>query len=212
MTSNVQESQSLRMPTVLSVLAVLVWGGLMGAYKDADPYVGLGLYALLVVGIIGVRYRDAVRQWLRPTTLGVATGAGMGVLMVALTYPAFALATELVPALRPMVDDLYRATQRPDPLVIMPSVLIIVVAEELLWRGALLRLWRGRPWVGAALSVLTYTLAQACTGSVVVALLALACGTIWTVQRRLTGSLLSPLVAHLIWTPTVLVFCPVTQL
>jgi membrane protease YdiL (CAAX protease family) len=63
-----------------------------------------------------------------------------------------------------------------------------------------------------AISVATYAAAQFGTGSWIVMLLALVCGTLWTLQRQLTRSLLSPLLAHLIWTPTVILFYPVTSL
>jgi membrane protease YdiL (CAAX protease family) len=68
---------------------------------------------------------------------------------------------------------------------------------------------RYRMLVAGTLSVGIYVLAQAGTGSVVVALMALVCGTVWTVQRHYTNSLLSPLIAHLIWTPTVILLRPV---
>ena len=95
--------------------------------------------------------------------------------------------------------------------VTLPWVLAIIVAEELLWRGALLETFARRvsPPAAMALSVATYCVAQAGTGSWIVTLLALVCGTLWTLQRRLTRSLLSPLIAHLIWTPTVILLLPV---
>jgi membrane protease YdiL (CAAX protease family) len=58
--------------------------------------------------------------------------------------------------------------------------------------------------------LLIYALAQYGTGSVVVLLMAVVCGTVWSIQRVVTGSLASSLVAHLIWSPTVILFCPVT--
>jgi membrane protease YdiL (CAAX protease family) len=36
------------------------------------------------------------------------------------------------------------------------------------------------------------------------------CGSIWTLQRVYTDSLLSPLIAHLIWSPIVILLYPVT--
>jgi hypothetical protein len=38
------------------------------------------------------------------------------------------------------------------------------------------------------------------------------CGSLWTAQRHLTRSLLSPLIAHLIWTPIVILLYPVTSI
>jgi membrane protease YdiL (CAAX protease family) len=43
-----------------------------------------------------------------------------------------------------------------------------------------------------------------------VSLIALVCGSIWTVLYRYTGSLTPSLIAHGIWSPTVIVLFPVT--
>jgi membrane protease YdiL (CAAX protease family) len=59
------------------------------------------------------------------------------------------------------------------------------------------------------LSVASYAAAQIGTGSWILVLLALVCGTVWTLQRRWSRSLLSPLLAHLIWTPVVILLHPV---
>ena len=40
--------------------------------------------------------------------------------------------------------------------------------------------------------------------------MALVCGAIWSILRVYTGSLVAPLVAHLIWTPAVIFLYPVT--
>jgi membrane protease YdiL (CAAX protease family) len=61
------------------------------------------------------------------------------------------------------------------------------------------------------LSVASYAAAQLGSGSWIVMLLAIVCGTIWTLQRHFTRSLLAPLLAHLIWTPVVILLHPVTS-
>jgi membrane protease YdiL (CAAX protease family) len=81
-----------------------------------------------------------------------------------------------------------------------------------LFRGAwpsTLRHYMPAP-VAFGVSLVTYALAQAGTGSWIVVALAFACGTFWTLQRYYTGSLLSPLISHLIWSQTVLLLYPVT--
>ena len=62
---------------------------------------------------------------------------------------------------------------------------------------------------GLAVSVLSYAAAQACSGSLIVGLLALCCGTLWTFERERTGSLIAPLLSHMIWTPVVILLRPV---
>jgi hypothetical protein len=72
----------------------------------------------------------------------------------------------------------------------------ILVAEELLWRGLLvdeLRAFMPRA-LSEACSVLIYAFAQLGSGSFIVFALAVVCGSIWTAERRVTGSLLAPLI------------------
>ena len=60
-----------------------------------------------------------------------------------------------------------------------------------------------------AIAIATYALAQFGSRSWVVALMAIVCGTIWSLQRHFTQSLVSPLIAHFIWTPMVIFLHPV---
>src|SRR5690606_14250563 len=125
-----------------------------------------------------------------------------------------ALLRSFVPDIEPYVAALYTAAHQATLAEALPWVLAIILAEEVLWRGALLYVLERRvpPALAMLASVLSYAAAQLGTGSWIVMALALACGTLWTLQRHLTRSLLSPLIAHLIWTPTVILFYPVTSI
>jgi membrane protease YdiL (CAAX protease family) len=193
-----------------SLAAIGIWCALMGRF-GAGIYALMGPFAVGVALLVAAALPAQLREWLRPTRRGVAVGLIVGVGMTLATYPLYALACAVYPGLRVDVAVLYGAAREASLAEALPWVLAIIVAEELLWRGALLELLAGRvsPVYAMALSVLSYCVAQAGTGSLIVTLLALVCGTLWTLQRHLTRSLLSPLIAHLIWTPTVILFVPV---
>ena len=195
---------------IASSAPIAPWFLLMGRF-GAGIYALMGPFALGVALLVGVVYRARVREWLRPTRRGVVVGVLVGAGMTLATYPLYALACSIYPPLRVDVAVLYGAARETPLSEALPWVLAIIVAEELLWRGALLEAFATRvsPRAALALSVATYCLAQAGTGSWIVTALALICGTLWTVQRHLTRSLLSPLIAHLIWTPTVILLLPV---
>jgi CAAX protease family protein len=199
----------------LSMLGLIVgWGLLMQRFgATANIYAIMGPFALSVMLVIAALSSRDLRRWLRPTRLAVLSGLGVGVAMTLATYPLFALARHLYPGLDGLVSGLYSTAHRTTLWEALPWVLAIIFAEELLWRGALLRVLARRvpDAVAMSLSVATYALAQFGTGSWIVMLLALVCGAIWTVQRRLTRSLLSPLLSHLIWTPVVILLHPVTS-
>jgi membrane protease YdiL (CAAX protease family) len=181
--------------------------------SQSNIYVVMGPFALSVLSVIAALSSHELRRWFRVTRLAVSSGLLVGVGMTLATYPAFALLRGLMPALQSDVAVLYAAAHQTTLGEALPWVVTIIVAEELLWRGALLYVLERRvsPALAMSLSVASYALAQLGTGSWIVMLLALVCGTIWTIQRHYTRSLLSPLIAHLIWTPIVILLHPVTS-
>lgn len=207
---SVTAAASRGLPLALCGAAVALWFALMGRFGPGI-YTLMGPFALAVSALVALVFRRRLAEWLRPTRRGVAVGLLVGVGMTLATYPVYALAAALYPPLRGEVAVLYGAAHGARLAEALGWVLVIIVAEELLWRGALLDalapLVSPRP--AMALSLLTYCVAQAGTGSWIVTALALVCGTLWTLQRHLTRSVLSSLIAHLIWTPTVILLLPV---
>lgn len=196
---------------MLIVGLTVIWGALMHQFGAAPIYRIMGPYAagvsVLLVALHGHALRARLRPSLRHVLLGLAVGGGMTLL----TYPAFAAAKWLFPELVSHVDELYRQAQSEQLAVALAEVIIILTAEELLWRGAWYEAWCPRvgPLRAGALSVASYALTQLCSGSFIVLLLALCCGTVWTVLRHHSRSLVPSLIAHLIWTPTVILLVPV---
>jgi uncharacterized protein len=202
---------SVRYALVILGLSVL-WAVLMHQFGESPIYWIMGPYALVVCAVLLLLRGKALRARLRPTGKNVLLGIAMGTLMALLTYPAFNLAKSLFPELVSHVSELYAQSQNERLGVALSAVIVIASAEELLWRGAWYEAWLprlGPLWAGA-LSVASYALTQFGSGSFIVALLALVCGTVWTLMRHLTGSLVPGLIAHLIWTPTVILLVPVT--
>lgn len=201
---------------LLLMLGLIVgWGLLMQRFGSAgNIYAVMGPFALSVLLAVVALASSKLVIWLRPNRRAVLSGVAVGVAMTLATYPAYALLSSLVPDLHTQVAALYTAAHQTTLAEALPWVLAIIVAEEVLWRGALLYVLERRvpPALAMAISVATYAAAQFGTGSWIVMLLALVCGTLWTLQRHFTHSLLSPLLAHLIWTPTVILFYPVTSL
>ena len=195
----------------LALVLVAGWGAFMRSFGAREVYLIMGLYALAVSALVLLTFRAEARSWFRAGPRGLAVGIGLGLLMTGLTYPLYDLAHALVPELSVKVAALYRSSNKESALSALPWVLVILSAEELLFRGALPRglerhMGRRAAWL---VSVALYAGAQACSGSLIVALLALCCGAVWTLERMLTGSLIAPLLSHMIWTPTVILLRPV---
>lgn len=197
---------------LLAVLTVL-WCVVMSQVGRPEMYSIIGGYALLAGALVIWLFRAAPGAWFRPRARDLAIGVGVGVVMTLLTYPLYSLAVRLVPALAGVVAQLYRSSHQGHWPIALAWLVVIIGAEELLFRGAWLAVLSPRLGTRTAvgLSVALYALAQAFSGSLVVALLALCCGMLWTLERVLTGSLLAPLISHLIWTPTTILLRPVIQ-
>jgi membrane protease YdiL (CAAX protease family) len=90
-------------------------------------------------------------------------------------------------------------------MFVMP---IVVVGEELVWRGLVLGRLLARMPPGAATlaGTLLYAAAHAPIGSPALVMACLGAGFCWSAIRVATGSVVAALVAHLVWDYAVLVF------
>jgi membrane protease YdiL (CAAX protease family) len=196
-----------------ATLAITVlWIFMISRFGEGDVYAVMGPFACAVVALcLALRRRELLGSF-KASARGVLGGFAVGVAMTALTYPAFQLAVKVLPSLDAQVQELYhgaRTTTLPKALAWVSAV---ILAEEVLFRGVLPRALSHVTGSRNAyvLAVVAYTLAQLGSGSFIVALLALVCGTIWTLLRVRTQSLLPALIAHAIWTPITLLLYPVT--
>lgn len=203
-------SSSVRKGWVLVALNVS-WALVMARFGRGDIYWVTGLHALLVLAIVVSLTGPSLRAALQPRWLDVVLGLTVGVAMTAATYAVFDVARAIEPSLTTHVARLYRAAWTQTPGIALAWVLVILTSEELLWRGAWIDVWRARVGMRAAAvsSVLAFAVTQLGSGSIIVALLACACGLVWTALRLHTGRLVASLVAHAIWTPVVILWKPV---
>jgi membrane protease YdiL (CAAX protease family) len=193
------------------VLLNVSWGLVMARFGRGDIYWITGLHALVVLGIVLSVTGPPLWQALRPRWSDVLLGLVVGVAMTAATYAAFDAARAIEPDLATHVARLYRAAGTETPGVALAWVLVILTGEELLWRGAWIDVWSTRVGLttAAVSSVLAFTLTQLGSGSIIVALVACACGLVWTALSLHTGRIVAGLIAHAIWTPVVILWKPV---
>jgi len=161
----------------------------------------------LVGGALLWFMRARLLELLTPRPRDLLIGVVLGGVMVALTYPAFGIASELLPELDDAVGLLY-AESMVAPWSLSPALLLPLIGavEELLWRGAVLELLEQRfsRAQAAGLSLVAYALAQSASGSWLVVVLGLGCGLVWLGARLWTDRLIAPLIAHVVWSTVVL--------
>lgn len=186
----------------------IVAGWLLGATlaRTVGLWIGLGVPALLLASstvILHGRDLDGRRVSVR----GLAVGALAGVAMTMATLALFAPVTALVPALRTDVTGLYAALGYPRTVTALVLLLLIVVSEEIAWRGVVFQALSSRLARAPATAVgsLLYAVVHAPIGSPALLLTCLAAGLCWTALRAWTRSLPAVILAHLIWDAGVLI-------
>jgi membrane protease YdiL (CAAX protease family) len=143
---------------------------------------------------------------------GAAWGLAVGLAMSIATWVLYPISAELVPAIQAEVPKLYALLrQPPGPVWAFPVLVLVVTAEELVWRGLAIDLLgkTGTTLRPVLLSSMIYTLPQVAFRSPLLVLVAFLCGTVWGLLRVRTGGLTAPLVAHLVWDVLVFVLFPV---
>jgi membrane protease YdiL (CAAX protease family) len=152
-----------------------------------------------------------LRTRLRPTRRLVAMGGASGLVLYAL-FSGGALvvrATPLWPGIQSVVE--LTRTAAPGMVAVLVIVLGTSPSEEVLWRGAVFaRLTRryGAGWRPVVLDAVLYALFVGLSGSLVLPLAALVCGTVWARQRQVTGSLVPSLVSHALWSLLMFLYIP----
>jgi membrane protease YdiL (CAAX protease family) len=140
-------------------------------------------------------------QLRRPVVTPVVTGVG--------AFGAFygaALVARRIPVLDRAVTKIMRYAQQGSTPLVATTALANGVAEEVFFRGALYAATGAdRP---VATSTAVYVLATAATRNPALVLASVVMGTIFGVQRRLTGGIQAPILTHVTWSALMLRFLP----
>ena len=152
-----------------------------------------------------------LRTRLQPSRRLVVMGlvSGLGLYLVFCAGALLVQATPLWPLIQ-QVSDLTR-TSAPAVLAALVIVFATSPSEEVLWRGAVFaRLTRryGPGWRAVVFTTVAYAVFVGLSGSLVLALAALVCGTVWARQRQVTGSIVPSLVSHVLWSLLMFLYVP----
>ena len=134
-------------------------------------------------------------------------GIGAGLVMVSGTTVLFRPVMTAFPTLFGDVSRLYAAFGDRGSVATMVLLPVIVIGEEIVWRGAVQgALARRMRWLpAAAVGALVYALAHTPVGSPALVLTCLGAGFCWSALRGITDSLPATVMAHLVWDFAVLV-------
>lgn len=154
----------------------------------------------------------ASRLSLRTSPRWIALGIGAGLAMAIATHVLYPVGVALVPGLEREVEALYAELHAPPgPRAAIPILLLVVLAEELVFRGllvAILARWGMKPAATVVVATALYAVPQLAGGEPVLIALALVCGAVWTWQRVISGTIWAPLITHTLWDLIVFVLVP----
>lgn len=167
--------------------------------------VGAVLLATFALTCVPVGWRELWRPKPRDLARGVAAAALL-YLAGALVVPALVTS----PALAAQMAAVYGWRHAVPGVLVVPLLLLIVVGEEIVWRGAITLPLAARfgPWAGVVAGAVVFAAAHLPLGMPVLLLAALGAGAFWSALAIRTRGLVPALVSHVLWDLTVLFWLP----
>jgi membrane protease YdiL (CAAX protease family) len=189
---------------------LLVWWLGAALSHTAGMWVGVGATAIALAAALLLADGARLRALAAPRRGAVVYGLLVGAFMTLATYPLYPLVADLAPSLAGDVAELYGKLGASGTGWRALWLVPIILAEELVWRGfvqsALQRRFGARS--ALLLAAALYAVAHAPVGSVLLVVVAFACGLVWSALRAATAGLVAPLLAHLVWDAVVLLIAP----
>lgn len=183
------------------VVAAVAWGLLFALGREgfwpraAAAGASIGLYALVVL-------RDSLERLFRPELIEIGIGIAAAAVLWAVFWLGDRLVTRLFPRLSAQVDDLY-AVRGETTTARMPFVLAVIgPAEEVFWRGLV------QSRAGIAVALVAYALVHVWERKPILLLAALVGGVFWGGLFAWRGTLVAPVVSHLLWDLAIIVWFP----
>ena len=146
-----------------------------------------------------------------PMWAKISSAIACGFVLLVASHIGYGVVSMIFPNISDAVGALYaRVNTQPG----LPGVLLLlpiaVVAEELFWRQVvldkLLRVssvrdgsFKTKQAMPILISAALYAVTVASSGSIILVIAALCLGVFWGVQKMMTGTLLVPVITHLIW-------------
>jgi membrane protease YdiL (CAAX protease family) len=191
------------------VVATSLFGVALLTRDRFNPWLTNLFVGLISLSLCLAVLHDHLHRLLVFSARSALMAAAIGVCMVVITHLGYEMVSLHFPAIEAAVELLYLEIAPTAPSVPQTVALIILVvaAEELVWRGVAFELLRGRVSSIALIVVgaLLYTLPQLLGGSLLLMGAGLALGLALGLQRMLTGRVTDGVITHAIW--SVSIFC-----
>ncbi len=169
-----------------------------------------------IAGIVGISlalfaFGASLRTALGLSKRNAAAGFGLGLLLVIATQISARLLLPHLPEVLAETRRLYALMQGPFGAAhYAPLIAVVVVAEELVYRGVVTTLCeqRLRPMQTVVCATALYAVPLAASGSWLLVAIGVTLGACWTIARLRSQSLLLTLLAHFLWSCSTFVVFP----
>lgn len=152
------------------------------------------LIAASIAVLVATDRLDSVLGPLNATEAGI--GLAVGAAWLVATHVGYRVIAALWPGFGEQVADLYRIEAGNRPKLMIGPVVVMGVAEELVFRGVV------QDRDGIVIAVVAYAAVQIVERKWSLVLAAVLGGTVWGLLFAWRGGLLAPVVAHVVWTAT----------
>ena len=195
------------------VVATVGFAVALALREQVDPWRSTAAAAMTSIVLSAWTLGPRLRGLCVITPRGALAAAALGVALVAATHGGFQLIQIASPELAVAVRRLYASVdQGASRLPLAALTTLIVLGEELVWRGVAIDVVRGhrvKLEIGG-ISVALYVLPQLPGHVPVLIVAATVLGSVFAAQRLVTGRLTDSLVTHAIWSVAVFVVFPVS--
>lgn len=193
---------------VTLVLGTATLAATLAVSTDSAPFYALGLLGALVW--IGGAIASGPIPMRRVAHRGASRAADLafaGVLGAVLFGGFFVakLLAEHLPVLSGSVRGLLHSADAGPRGAVLAIALVNGVGEELFFRGALQSVFARRAVV---FTVAVYCLVTVATLNTALVVAAIVMGTVFSVERRVAGGVLAPIITHLTWSTLMLLLLP----
>ena len=205
-------TRTTRVEGTVLALCVAAFSLAMGLREVLNIWIGTGSAAVISILLLRRVSSPPSLQANEDLVRSGIAGLLVGLVMSIVTWVLYPISVDFIPAIGVEVPKLYGLLRQfPGPVWAFPVLVLVVGAEELVWRGLAIDLFSKS--LGASSAVLfaslLYVLPQIAFRSPLLVVVALTCGLVWGALRVRTHGLLAPLVAHLTWDLLVFVLFPV---
>ena len=201
-----------RIERVVLALCITAFCVAMGLRESLNIWVGTGAAAVVSLVLLRRLPNPPTIRAEDVTGSSVIAGLAVGTAMAIATWTLYPPSAELVPAISREVPKLYALLrQPPGPLWAFPVLVLVVTAEEWVWRGLATRMFLRRmgPTAAVVVAAVIYVFPQVAFRSPLLVVVAFLCGLVWGALRVWSRGLTAPLIAHLLWDLLVFVLFPV---